>query len=80
MLFELEVVFSDTFTNMMDLLSNQDPNFVFWLMLLHCIIGLLAAIVAEQKGRSFLLWLFIGLIGGTFGLISALFLPAKSYQ
>lgn len=67
------------FMTMTDLLSNQNPNFIFWLMLLHCIIGLLAAIVAEQKGYSFLFWLFIGLIGGTFGLITALFKPVKSY-
>jgi hypothetical protein len=51
---------------------NIDPTFVFLLMLLHCLIGLTAAIVADTKGNSFLLWLIIGMIGGTFGLIASL--------
>lgn len=51
---------------------NFDPTFVFILMLLHCLIGLTAAIVADTKGNSFLLWLIIGVIGGTFGLIASL--------
>ena len=52
-----------------------DPNFVFWLMLLHCLIGLSASIVADTKGHDFALWLLIGLIGGTFGLIASIRLP-----
>ena len=59
-------------------LLNPDPNFVFWLMLLHCLIGLSASIVADSKGYSFPLWLLIGSIGGTFGLIASLRLPKKS--
>lgn len=64
---------------MINLLTNPEPNFVFWLILLHFIIGLLAAIVADQKGHSFSLWLLIGAIGGTLGLIWALLTPAKKY-
>lgn len=50
---------------------NFDPTFIFCLMLLHCLIGLAAAIVADSKGNSFLQWLIIGMIGGTFGLIAS---------
>ena len=56
----------------MSILTNPDPNFVFWLMLLHCAIGFTASIVADSKGHSYPLWLLIGLIGGTFGLIASL--------
>ncbi|NJK30288.1 MAG: hypothetical protein HC790_06560 [Acaryochloridaceae cyanobacterium CSU_3_4] len=46
----------------------------FWptvsvLMLLHCAIGLSAALLARQKGLDFQSWLVKGLIGGTVALI-----------
>lgn len=63
---------------MFDFITNLDASFIFWLMLLHCLIGLTAAIIADQKGYSFVLWLIIGLMGGTFGLIFALSKPLKS--
>ena len=63
-----------------ELFTLPEPSFVFLLMLLHCLIGLIAAIVADQKGHPFPLWLIIGLIGGTIGLICALFLSPKHYQ
>lgn len=54
------------------------PNFIFSLMLLHCLIGLTAGIVADTKGYFFPLWLLIGIIGGTFGLIASLTLKSKN--
>ena len=62
---------------MSEIFSNPDPNFVFWLMLLHCLIGLSAAIVADSKGYSFSVWLLIGFLGGTFALIASLILKSK---
>lgn len=62
---------------MINLLTNPNPTFVFWLMLLHCLIGLCAAIIADRKNRSFPLWLLIGIIGGTLSLILVLFSPVK---
>lgn len=46
----------------------------FWptisiLMLLHCAIGLSAALLARQKGLGFQPWLVKGFIGGTVALI-----------
>ncbi|WP_330203715.1 hypothetical protein [Cyanobacterium sp. Dongsha4] len=63
---------------MIEILTNPDPNIVFWLMLLHCIIGLSAGIVADIKGYSFPLWLGIGTIAGTFGLIASLTLKNQN--
>lgn len=63
---------------MTDILNSPDPNLVFWLMLLHCLIGLSAAIVADNKGYSFLFWLGIGTLAGTFGLIASLILKNKT--
>ncbi|MEB3828672.1 hypothetical protein [Phormidium sp. CCY1219] len=53
---------------------------LFWaMMVLHCIIGTLAAFLAKRKGFNFKWWLAIGLIGGTFAFVSACFLqPASS--
>ncbi len=47
------------------------------LMTLHCIIGVMAAIVAQQRGLSFRRWIWIGLLGGTIALIAALRTPSK---
>ena len=63
-----------------ELFTLPEPSLVFLLMLLHCLIGLSAAIVADQKGYPFTLWLIIGLIGGTIALIAALFLSPKYDQ
>ncbi|AUC60869.1 hypothetical protein AA637_06760 [Cyanobacterium sp. HL-69] len=57
---------------MLDLITNPSPNVIFLLALLHCFIGLSAGIVADTKGYSFALWLLIGAIAGTFGLIASL--------
>ncbi|WP_373479868.1 hypothetical protein [Geminocystis sp.] len=62
---------------MSEIFINLDANFIFVLMLLHCFIGLCAGIVADIKGYSFLLWLLIGLTGGTFALIASLRLQSK---
>lgn len=63
---------------MSEIFANFDPNFIFALMLLHCFIGFTAAIIADTKGYFFPLWLVIGLIGGTFGLIASLNLKPKN--
>lgn len=60
---------------MLEIMTNSEPSLVFALMLLHCLIGLVTAIVADSKGYSFALWLGIGLIGGTIGLIFSLTRP-----
>lgn len=57
---------------MLNFIINPDPNIVFVLALLHCFIGLLAGIVADIKGYSFALWLLIGAIAGSFGLLASL--------
>jgi hypothetical protein len=47
------------------------------LMILHCVIGVMAAVVAQQRGLSFRRWIWIGLLGGTIALIAALRSPSK---
>ncbi len=60
---------------MLNSILNPSPESFFLLMLLHCLIGLMAGIVADTKGYSFLNWLIIGLIGGTIALIFSIRLP-----
>lgn len=55
-----------------------DPLSFSFLMLLHCIIGAIAALVAQRKGLSFSRWLVWGLIGGTIALITALLAKPKT--
>ncbi|MBI4781462.1 MAG: hypothetical protein HY785_09050 [Oscillatoriophycideae cyanobacterium NC_groundwater_1537_Pr4_S-0.65um_50_18] len=43
------------------------------LLTLHCAFGVLAAIVAQRRGKSFRQWLIWGLIGGTPVLMIAIF-------
>jgi multidrug efflux pump subunit AcrB len=43
------------------------------MLTLHCAIGVIAAIVAQHKGRNFKQWLIWGLIGGTPTLLVAIF-------
>lgn len=45
------------------------------LLSIHCVMGILAAIVAQRKGKSFRQWLIWGLIGGTPTLLIAIFRP-----
>ena len=54
--------------------SLTDPSVILTLAILHGIIGMIAAFVAQKKGRSYPRWLMIGLIGGTPALIVALLL------
>jgi hypothetical protein len=44
----------------------------FLLFSAHCLIGGVAAIVAQSKGRRLWVWLIWGLIGGTAALIMAI--------
>jgi hypothetical protein len=48
------------------------------LMILHCVIGIAAAVVAMQRGLSFRRWIWIGLLGGTIALIAALRTPRRA--
>ncbi|GET44509.1 hypothetical protein [Microseira wollei] len=53
-----------------------DP--ILYLMLsLHCVIGALAAMIAQNKGRSLNLWLPLGLVVGTPALIVALLIKRQ---
>lgn len=42
------------------------------MMVLHCLVGLIAAKIAHSKGANLGKWLIWGLIGGTVALITAL--------
>jgi len=47
------------------------------MMLLHCLIGLVAAQLAQRKGANLGGWLIWGMIGGTLSLVTALRLPSR---
>lgn len=47
------------------------------MMLLHCLIGLVAAQLAHRKGANLGGWLIWGMIGGTLSLVTALKLPSR---
>jgi hypothetical protein len=49
----------------------------FLLFGLHCLIGAVGAIIAQNKGYSLGKWLLFGLVGGTFALIAILLKPEK---
>ncbi|MGD1929112.1 MAG: hypothetical protein ACFB12_09385 [Leptolyngbyaceae cyanobacterium] len=54
------------------------PLSVVLLLLLHCLMGLLAAQLADRKGADLGKWLIWGMIGGTGALVTALRLPTQS--
>ena len=56
-------------------LSFNSPIFI--LFSLHCLIGAIAAIVAQSKGYSLEKWLLFGLFGGTITLIIAITKPPQ---
>lgn len=60
-----------------DLAAIGLPLTVTVMMLLHCIIGLVAARMAYRKGADLGLWLIWGMIGGTLSLITALRLSPR---
>ncbi|MGK7873343.1 MAG: hypothetical protein AB4426_08520 [Xenococcaceae cyanobacterium] len=43
----------------------------------HCLIGVIAAVVAQQKGYSLGRWIILGLMGGTVALVFALWMKSK---
>jgi hypothetical protein len=47
-------------------------------MFLHCVIGLVAAQVAQRKGYDLGLWMVWGMVGGTVALVDALRRPQQS--
>ena len=50
---------------------------LYWLLTFHCLIGVVAAVLARRKGYSLGLWIVLGLIGGTATLIAALLIKEK---
>ncbi|MGP1375216.1 MAG: hypothetical protein ACTS3T_20475 [Almyronema sp.] len=50
------------------------PNqaLLYTLLLLHCVMGMIAALVAQRKHLNFSLWFAWGIIGGTLALVTAL--------
>jgi len=50
---------------------------IYLLLNLHCLIGGIAAVIAQRKGYNLILWLFLGLLGGTFTFFVALMLTNK---
>lgn len=60
---------------MIDLVHDPVP---YILVILHCAIGVAAAIAAQRKGFPYGIWLVWGLIGGTAALVMALWLRAPA--
>ena len=56
-----------------------DTN-LYILLSLHCLIGGIAAIIAQQKGYRLGTWLILGLVGGTVALIVALWMKTKEIK
>ncbi|MGA7935808.1 MAG: hypothetical protein WCA35_19815 [Kovacikia sp.] len=54
---------------------------LYVLLSVHCLNGVIAAIVAQAKGRNLSKWLALGLIGGTITLVAAIALsPIKKVE
>lgn len=53
-------------------LLSPSPEAALFLLGAHCLIGAIAALIAQQKGRPLGSSLAIGLVGGTFALLWAL--------
>ncbi|KGF73584.1 hypothetical protein DO97_19120 [Neosynechococcus sphagnicola sy1] len=45
---------------------------LYLLLNLHCLLGGIAAIIAQRKGRHLGRWLILGLVGGTLALVAAI--------
>jgi len=56
-------------------LAPDGLSLTYGLMLLHCLVGLVAAMVAQRKGYDLGRWLVAGVVGGTPVLILALTRP-----
>ncbi len=54
-----------------------ENDLLYPLLWFHCLIGGIATLIAYQKGYSWGKWLMIGLVGGTFAFVYALFLKKK---
>lgn len=59
---------------MIDTIQIQDV-----MMLSHCLVGLVAAQVAQRKGYDLGVWLLWGLFGGTVALVDAMRRPESGY-
>jgi hypothetical protein len=70
----MELSYLNTFA---DLAAIGFPVSVAIMLLLHCLIGLVAAQLAYRKGANLGIWLIWGMIGGTLSLVTAVRLSAK---
>lgn len=52
--------------------------YLYLLLAGHCIIGAIAAIIAQRKGYKLLTWVILGLIGGTAALVAALIIKRQN--
>lgn len=69
---QLSPIFSFYRTKMADTLP-----LAYWPLFLHCLIGLVAAQVAQRKGYDLGLWMLWGMVGGTVALVDALRRPRQ---
>lgn len=52
----------------------SSEQMLYFLLVLHCIIGVAGTVIAWRKGRSLRLWLFLGLTCGTAAFLVSLLL------
>ena len=57
--------------------SRRKAKGAIWLLTFHCLIGVVAAVLAHRKGYSLGLWIVLGLIVRTAALIAALLMKEK---
>lgn len=69
----MELSYLNTFP---DLAAIGLPLSVVIMMLLHCLMGLVAARLAYRRGADLGGWFVWGMIGGTLSLVTALRLPS----
>jgi len=53
-------------------------DFFYFLLFLHCLIGSIGTLVAANKGYNRLIWLLLGLLGGTLTFFVALTLAQRA--
>ncbi|GAA6622345.1 hypothetical protein [Scytonema sp. NUACC26] len=58
-------------------LSLSSEQTLYLLLLIHWLVGSMAAVLAWYKGRSLRLWLFLGLTCGIAALLVALVMKSK---
>lgn len=69
---------SDYFPHFPDVAAVSWPLETIIMMFLHCLMGLVAARIAYQKGADLGQWLVLGIAGGTPALIVAMAMQAAA--